>query len=51
MLAEVEGAVAEYRISGDELYVRARIVSSRLKENGYREGEYERAWTQPFVVR
>ena len=50
VLAEVEGAVAEYRISGDELYVRARIVSSRLKENGYREGEYERAWTQPFIV-
>ncbi|HEX7090310.1 MAG TPA: hypothetical protein VF192_09240 [Longimicrobiales bacterium] len=51
VLAEVEGPVAEYRLRGDELYVRARIVSSRLKQNGYRPGEYERAWTQPFVVR
>jgi len=51
VLAEVEGTKAEYVIQGDELYVRARVVSSRLKENGYREGEYERAWTQPFVVR
>lgn len=50
VLAEVEGTTAQYVIQGDELYVRARIVSSRLKENGYREGEYERAWTQPFIV-
>ena len=49
VLAEVEGPVAEYRFRGDELYVRARITSSKIKENPYREGEVESAWTQPWV--
>jgi hypothetical protein len=40
-----------YRLAGDELYVRARVTSSRLKANPYRAGEYERAWTQPVVSR
>jgi hypothetical protein len=48
VLAEVRGPVAEYRLSGDEIYVRARVVSSKVKENPYREGEVETAWTQPF---
>jgi len=49
VLAEVAGPSPSYRLSGDEIYVRARVVSSRLKENPYREGEYEMAWTQPVV--
>lgn len=51
VLAEVTGPVAEYRLRGDELYVRAKVVSSRLKENPYREGEREAAWIQPVVGR
>ena len=47
--AEVAGPVAEYRLSGDEMYVRAKVISSKLKENPYREGEVETAWTQPFT--
>jgi len=49
VLAEVEGPTPSYTFTGDELYVRARVVSSRLKENPYHEGEYETAWTQPVV--
>jgi hypothetical protein len=49
ILAEVAGPVAEYRFRGDELYVRAKVVSSRAKENPYRVGEVETAWTQPFM--
>ena len=49
VLAEVAGTAAEYRFRGDELYVRARVVSSKVKENPYREGEVETAWTQPWV--
>lgn len=49
VLAEVTGPVAEYTLRGDELYVRARIVSSRPKENPYRAGELETAWTQPWL--
>lgn len=50
VLHTVSGATAEYAFQNDELFVRARVVSSILKENPYRSGEYERAWTQPVIV-
>ncbi len=50
VLATVTGTSARYAITGDEIYVRARVTSSKLKENPYREGEFERAWTQPVVT-
>jgi hypothetical protein len=37
-------------VKGDEIYVRARVTSSKVKENPYREGEFEMAWTQPLVT-
>ena len=49
VLAEVTGASAGYRLKGDEIYVRARITSSKLKANPYVPGEFERAWTQPQI--
>jgi hypothetical protein len=49
VLKVVEGSAAEYRLQGDELYVRARVTSTRLKANPYREGEHEMAWIQPWV--
>lgn len=48
-LAEVEGPVAIYRFRGDELYVRASIVSSRLIDNPSIRGETAAAWTQPVI--
>ena len=50
VLAEVKGAKAEYVFKGDEIYVRAKVVSSKPKENGSVKGEFETAWTQPVVV-
>ena len=47
VLAEVRGTSAEYTMRGDELYVRARVVSSRPKANESYPGEVEMAWTQP----
>lgn len=38
-----------YSFAGDELYVRARITSSRLKKGSYRSDEFEKAWVQPIV--
>jgi hypothetical protein len=38
---------AEYAFRGDELFVRAVVVSSRLHPNPYREGDFETAWLQP----
>ncbi|MSU49074.1 MAG: hypothetical protein EXS37_08330 [Opitutus sp.] len=49
VLAEVKGANAAYTFKGDEIYVRAKIVSSRPKQNGSVAGEFETAWTQPVV--
>ena len=47
VLAEVAGPSASYRFTGDELYVRARIRSTKAKDNPIVAGETERAWTQP----
>lgn len=48
-LTEIAGTNASYTLRGDEIYVRAKIISSRLKANGSAPGEYETAWTQPLV--
>ncbi len=49
VVAEVEGTEAAYKMTGDELYVRARVVSSRLHPNPYQKGDVEMAWVQPVV--
>ena len=49
VLAEVSGTSASYTLNGDEIYVRAKIVSSKQKGNGSVQGEFEMAWTQPLV--
>jgi hypothetical protein len=51
VLATVEGLEPAYRFRGDELYVRARIRSTRPVEHPVRSGEVARAWVQPVVVR
>lgn len=51
VLQRVEGTQARYVATGDELYVRARVISSKLHSNPYAEGDREMAWTQPMVVR
>ena len=49
VLATVSGGAPSYTFRGDELYVRAKVVSSKLKDNPYKEGEFEAAWVQPVV--
>ncbi len=49
VLKTVTGTHASYELTGDELYVRARITSSKSKVNGFTEGELETAWIQPLV--
>lgn len=49
VLATVEGTTASYRFTGDELYVRARVTSSRKHPNPSEIGDFERAWTQPTI--
>jgi len=47
VLKTVKGASATYKCHGDELYVRARVTSSKLHPDPSEPGEYERAWCQP----
>ncbi len=49
VLSVVKGTTAIYELDGDEIYVRAKVVSSKPKTNPYHEGETEMAWTQPYV--
>src|SRR6185295_15730437 len=41
VLAETKGTSASYTFKGDELYVRAKIISSKPKANGVAKGEVE----------
>ena len=46
-LAVSESLQPVYRLRGDELYVRARVTSSRDHPNPSYDGQKEQAWTQP----
>jgi len=49
VLGQVDGPVATYELTGDELYVRAKVTSSKRKENPYAKDETEAAWVQPVI--
>jgi len=40
---------ASYKLTGKELYVRAKVTSSKPHPNPYQKGDTETAWTQPLV--
>lgn len=50
ILLETSENPAIYAYSGDELYVRAVVVSSKDHPNPYAAGDKEMAWTQPIQV-
>ena len=47
ILGKVAGTKAEYQLTGDELYVRAVVTSSRAPENPSFADQKEQAWVQP----
>ncbi len=49
ILSSVTGTSADFDITSDLLFVRARIVSDKRKENPFQKGDFETAWTQPVV--
>lgn len=49
VLQETTDTNPSYTLDGDELYVRAKIVSSKQQENPFKEGDLETAWVQPVV--
>jgi hypothetical protein len=49
VLQTVTGAQARYEFDDDDLYVRARVTSTKKHPNPSVPGEYERAWCQPVL--
>ena len=49
ILYEEKGTAATYKLKGNEMYVRAKVISSKPKENSPVAGEMERAWIQPII--
>lgn len=47
LLSEQKGDRAQFKKKNNILFVRAKIISSRPKENPFRKGDVETAWTQP----
>jgi hypothetical protein len=47
LLLETRSNPAIYEFTGDELFVRAVVVSSKKHRNPYKAGDMEMAWTQP----
>ncbi len=49
VVATVKGVSPTYDITGKELYVRAKVISSTPHPNPFKKGDMEVAWTQPFT--
>lgn len=47
ILKRVEGAEASFELRDGYIFVRAKIISDKRKENPFQEGDFETAWTQP----
>lgn len=47
ILKGTEGTTGRYTLAGDEIYVRAKVISSRFNETLSPTGEFEAAWVQP----
>jgi len=50
VLSEQTGLDPAYTFAGDEIYVRARVTSSKPVENPVHTGDVAMAWVQPVVV-
>ena len=49
ILAEATGAAPSYKLKGDEIYVRAKVISSRKRSFPHPRDENEVAWVQPVA--
>ncbi len=49
VVAESDSLTPSYTLSGKELYVRAKVISTKAHPNPFQKGDVEVAWTQPVV--
>jgi hypothetical protein len=45
----VKGTAATFNLTNEMLFVRAKITSTKRKDNPFQEGDFESAWTQPIT--
>lgn len=43
------GTMGSFKLKKKHLYVRSKVISDKLKENPFEEGDLETAWTQPVM--
>lgn len=48
---KVSGNKAQFKITNNYVFVRAKIISDRTNKNFFDENEFEEAWTQPVVFK
>ncbi len=51
IISTVKGTKAEFELTKDYMFVRAKILSDRTNKNFFDETEFEKAWTQPVVYK
>ena len=49
VLYETTDIPAIYTFKGDEIYVRAKVTSTKPKSDPFKSGDLEMAWTQPVI--
>lgn len=49
VLKTVQGTSASFDFDDNMLFVRARVISTKRKENPFKEGDFEMAWAQPVL--
>jgi hypothetical protein len=49
VVAESDSLTPSYALTGKELYVRAKVISTKAHPNPFQKGDVEVAWTQPVV--
>ena len=47
VLKEASGTESSFLVTDDFLFVRAKVISDKVKTNPFQEGDFEVAWTQP----
>ncbi len=51
IIHKVNGNKAQFKITNNYLFVRAKIISNRTNKNFFDENEFEKAWTQPVIFK
>ena len=44
ILSTQSGTKVNYQFQGNEIYVRAKVISSKMQENQYSNNDFESAW-------